>query len=259
MKNRPKILITNDDGIYSSGIYALWEALSEIGDVNVVAPRDEKSAASHSITINNFLRVEYIKRDKFFSGWSINGTPADCAKIAIKQILKDKPDLLVSGINLGSNLGNNIMYSGTIAAATEGSILNVPSIAISLDSHNVKDWSGAKVVAKDISKYVLNNGLPKGTILNVNVPNCNPNKIKGIKITRQGNQYFEDQFEKRVDTSGREYFWIKGKIIDGDNSVKFDGKAVSMNYASVTPISFNFTDNSYIDELENSFGGLNVK
>ena len=259
MKKRPKILITNDDGIFSSGIKALWESLSEIGDVTVVAPLDEKSAASHSITINNLLRIEHIKRNQLFDGYAINGTPADCAKIAIKQILKDKPDLLVSGINKGSNLGNNIMYSGTIAAAAEGSILNVPSIAISLDSHNVKDWRGAKVTAKDISKYVLTNGLPKGVILNVNVPYCEPKEIRGIKITSQGNQYFEDQFEKRVDTSGREYFWIKGKIIDLDTSIKYDGKAVGMNYISITPIQFNFTNHTYLDELKTDLGRVNAK
>lgn len=250
MKNHPKILVTNDDGIYSPGIYALWESLSEIGDVTVVAPSDEKSAASHSITINNLLRVEHIKRDQLFEGYSINGTPADCTKIAIKQILKKKPDLVVSGINRGSNLGNNIMYSGTIAAAAEGSILNIPSIAISLDSHSAKDWRGAKAITRDISKYVLKNGLPKGVILNVNIPYCEPDEIKGIKITSQGNQYFKDQFEKRVDTSGREYFWIKGKIIDLDTSIKYDGKAVDMNYASVTPIKFDFTDNSFLNELK---------
>ena len=254
MKNRPKILVTNDDGIYSPGIYALWESLSEIGDVTIVAPRDERSAASHSITINNLLRVEHINRDQLFNGYSVNGTPADCTKIAIKQILKDIPDLVVSGINKGSNLGNNIMYSGTIAAAAEGSILNVPSIAISLDSHNAKDWRGAKVIAKDISKYVLKNGLPKGIILNVNIPYCEPDEIKGIKITRQGNQYFEDQFEKRLDTSGREYFWIKGKIIDLDRSIKYDGKAIEMNYVSVTPIRFDFTDNLFMNELKINLG-----
>ena len=162
--------------------------------------------------------------------------------------------MVVSGINRGSNLGNNIMYSGTIAAAAEGSILNIPSIAISLDSHNAKDWRGAKAITRDISKYVLKNGLPKGVILNVNIPYCEPDEIKGIKITSQGNQYFKDQFEKRVDTSGREYFWIKGKIIDLDTSIKYDGKAVNMNYASVTPIKFDFTDNSFLNELKTNLG-----
>jgi len=254
MINRPNILVTNDDGIYSPGIYALWKSLSEIGDVTVVAPRDEKSAASHSITINNLLRVEHIKRDQLFEGYSVNGTPADCTKIAIKQILNDKPDLLVSGINRGSNLGNNIMYSGTIAAAAEGSILNVPSIAISLDSHNASDWRGAKIIAQDISKYVLKNGLPKGVILNVNIPYCEPDEIKGIKITSQGSQYFKDKFEKRIDTSGREYFWIKGKIVDLDTSISSDSKAVNMKYASVTPIRFDFTDYSYMSELKAKLG-----
>ena len=249
MKAKPKILITNDDGIFSSGIYALWEALSEVGDVYVVAPSDEKSAASHSITINNLLRVKKVKRAGGFEGWSVSGTPADCTKIAVKEILKFTPDLLVSGINVGSNLGNNIMYSGTIAAAVEGAILNIPSIAISLDSHNVKDWSGAKIEAVKISKNILRNGIPQNTILNVNVPYCNSENIKGIKITNQGNQYFKDEFEKRNAPSGFSYYWMKGKIIDRDTSSKFDGYAVSKKYTSITPITFKFTDTSYLNKL----------
>jgi len=249
MKAKPKILITNDDGIFSSGIYALWEALSQVGDVYVVAPSDEKSAASHSITINNLLRVKKVKRSGGFEGWSVSGTPADCTKIAVKEILNFTPDLLVSGINKGSNLGNNIMYSGTIAAAAEGAILNIPSIAISLDSHNVKDWSGAKIEAIKISKNILKNGIPKNTLLNVNVPYCNSEEIKGVKITHQGNQYFKDEFEKRNAPSGFSYYWMKGKIIDKDTSNQFDGNAVSKKYTSITPITFKFTDTSYFNTL----------
>ena len=226
MKAKPKILITNDDGIFYSGIYALWEALSEIGDVYVVAPNDENSAASHSITINSLLKLKKVKRAGGFEGYSVSGTPADCTKIAVKEILNFTPDLLVSGINAGSNLGNNIMYSGTIAAAAEGAILNIPSIAISLDSHNVKDWSGAKIEAIKISKNILKNGIPHNTLLNVNVPYCNPEEIKGIKITHQGNQYFKDEFEKRNAPSGFSYYWMKGQIIDRDTSILFDGNAV---------------------------------
>ena len=249
MKAKPKILITNDDGIFSSGIYALWEALSEIGDVYVVAPNDENSAASHSITINSLLKLKKVKRAGGFEGYSVSGTPADCTKIAVKEILNFTPDLLVSGINAGSNLGNNIMYSGTIAAAAEGAILNIPSIAISLDSHNVKDWSGAKIEAIKISKNILKNGIPHNTLLNVNVPYCNPEEIKGIKITHQGNQYFKDEFEKRNAPSGFSYYWMKGQIIDRDTSILFDGNAVSKKYTSITPITFKFTDTSYLNKL----------
>ena len=249
MKAKPKILITNDDGIFSSGIYALWEALSEIGDVYVVAPNDENSAASHSITINSLLKLKKVKRAGGFEGYSVSGTPADCTKIAVKEILNFTPDLLVSGINKGSNLGNNIMYSGTIAAAAEGAILNIPSIAISLDSHNVKDWTGAKIEAIKISKNILKNGIPHNTLLNVNVPYCNPEEIKGIKITHQGNQYFKDEFEKRNAPSGFSYYWMKGQIIDRDTSIQFDGNAVKKKYTSITPITFKFTDTSYLNKL----------
>ena len=194
MKKKPKILVTNDDGIYSSGIYALWEAVSQLGSVSVVAPSTEKSAVSHAITIDNLLRTKYIERSGGFKGWAVTGTPADCTKLAIKEILDHKPDLIVSGINRGSNLGNNILYSGTVSAATEGAIFNIPSIAISLDSYKIDDWNGAQIAVGKIAENVLKYGLPKGTLLNVNVPYCNPSDVKGIKVTRQGNQYFKDEY-----------------------------------------------------------------
>jgi 5'-nucleotidase len=255
MNTKPKILITNDDGIYSDGIYALWEALSELGDVSVVAPSTEKSAAGHAITINNILKIKNVRRQGGFKGWAVSGTPADCTKMAVKEILDFKPDLLVSGINRGSNLGNNIIYSGTVSAATEGAILNIPSIAISLDSHVVDSWENSKEAAKDIAKHVLKNDLPKGTLLNVNVPFCSPDNLKGIKVTQQGAQYFKDEFEQRINPSKGTYYWMKGEIVDTDTSLEFDGRAVAENYISVTPIHFNLTDKSFLENLKGQFDG----
>ena len=248
-----RILITNDDGIYAPGIYALWEAMCSIGDPIVIAPETEQSAVGHAITISDPLRVVSVQRSGGFKGLAVTGTPSDCVKIAIKSILDKKPAILISGINQGANVGKNIIYSGTVSAATEGTILGIPSIAISLESYRSDDWRGAKKTAVDLACYVLQYGVPKGTLLNVNVPYCDPNEIKGIKITRQGNQYFKDAFDERTDPRGRTYYWMKGKIIDEDKSLDFDGKAVAEKYVSVTPIHFNVTNESYIEKLKNQF------
>ena len=247
-----KILVTNDDGIYSSGIFALWDVAKEFGDVNVIAPINEKSAVGHSITISNPIYVKEIERDDGFKGLAVSGTPADCVKIGIKSLLPFSPDLILSGINIGSNLGNNIIYSGTVAAAIEGATLNIPSIAISVDSFRPKNFSTSKIVVRKIINFLENNAIPSGTILNVNIPDCEPNELKGYKITVQGNQYFNDNFDKRTDPRGRDYYWMTGEIIDNDKELKYDGFAVNNGYASITPIHFKMTQTSFLDELEKS-------
>ena len=156
---------------------------------------------------------------------------------------------LISGINQGANLGTNLIYSGTVSAATEGAILGIPSIAISLASFKTDNFYLAKTVAIDTVKWVMKNSLPKGTLLNVNVPYCDENKINGIRFTRQGNQYFVDDYEKRTDPSYKNYYWIKGEINDDDRSIDYDGKAISENYISVTPIYFKLTNEEYLKEL----------
>ncbi len=245
-----KILVTNDDGIYSSGIFALWDVAKEFGDVNVIAPINEKSAVSHGITISKPISVKKIEREDGFKGLAVSGTPADCVKIGIKSLLSFSPDLILSGINIGSNLGNNIIYSGTVAAAIEGATLNIPSIAISIDSFKPRNFSTSKIVVRKIINFIKNNNMPSGTILNINVPDCEPNDLKGYKITVQGNQYFNDNFEKRTDPRGRDYYWMTGQIIDNDKELRYDGFAVSNGYASITPIHFMITNTSFFDELE---------
>ena len=251
--SKPRILITNDDGIFSPGIYALWEAMKEIGDPIVIAPEMEQSAVGHAITLTDPLRVVSIHRSGGFEGLAVDGTPSDCTKIAIKSILDEKPNLLISGINQGSNVGTNIIYSGTVSAATEGTMLGIPSIAISLDSYESDDWRGAKKVAINMANHVLFYGVPKGTLLNVNVPYCSPKEIKGVKITRQGNQYYKDAFDKRTDPRGRTYYWMKGNVVDRDESLDFDGKALSEKYVSVSPIYFNVTNETYLKDLKKQF------
>ena len=247
-----KILVTNDDGIYSSGIFALWDVAREFGEVDIIAPINEKSAVSHGITISNPIYVKEIKREDGFKGLAVSGTPADCVKIGIKSLLPFKPDLILSGINIGSNLGNNIIYSGTVAAAIEGATLNIPSIAISIDSFKPRNFSTSKIVVRKIINFIENNAMPSGTILNVNIPDCEPNNLKGYKITVQGNQYFNDNFDKRIDPRGRDYYWMTGEIIDNDKELRYDGFAVSSGYASITPIHFMITNTSFLDELERS-------
>ena len=247
---KPKILITNDDGISSRGIYALWEAMNDIGETFIAAPSSEQSASSHSLTLSSPLRVEILERKNGFKGWSINGTPVDCVKIAIRSLMKKSPDILVSGVNHGANLGNNIIYSGTVSAATEGMIMGVPSIAISLASYETDNYDVVKKYAKNIVTNVLDHGLPQDTLLNVNVPYCKLKEIRGLKITSQGNQYFIDEYEKRIDPRNSEYYWIKGQMIDEDQSIDYDGKAIQENYVSVTPIHFKLTNKLYKEDLK---------
>lgn len=246
---RPKILVTNDDGIYASGIMALWEAMSAIGDVTVVAPNREQSAVGHAITVSDPLRVEEVNRSNGFHGYAVNGTPADCVKIAIQALLEDKPDVVVSGINHGSNTGNNIIYSGTVSAATEGTMLDIPSIAVSLNSFEDSDFSGAQSAAKAVVSNVFENGLSKKTLLNVNVPAIPENEIKGFKITQQGNAAFKDSFAKREDPRGNTYYWMTGKMIDPDLEIDNDQKAVSEGFISITPIHYRLTNHDFLDEL----------
>ena len=250
---KPRILIVNDDGIYSPGIQALSDAMATIGEVTIVAPDKEQSAKSHSITLTNPIRVKSVKLNNGLEGWAVDGTPVDCTKIALQVLLNQKPDLIISGINQGANLGYNLVYSGTISAAHEGAILGIPSAAISLDTLKGKNFSGSKYVAITIAKHLLNHALPKGTMLNVNVPNIAKKDLKGFLITKQGNQIFKDNFEKRIDPRGHQYFWINGEMINHDSSIDYDGKAISSGYVSITPINYNITNEPFLNDLRLQF------
>tara|TARA_Y100000591_G_scaffold305875_1_gene303822 strand:- start:58 stop:822 length:765 start_codon:yes stop_codon:yes gene_type:complete len=247
---KPEILIVNDDGIYSYGIQALADAMVKIGNVKIVAPDKEQSGKSHSITLNDPVRLKPVNLKKGLKGWAVTGTPVDCAKVAIKNIFNKKPDLVLSGINLGANLGKNLIYSGTVSAAYEGTILGIPSAAISLDSFKGKNFAVAKYAATIIANHLLKHKLPKGTMLNVNVPNISKKDLKGFLVTKQGNQSFSDTYEKRIDPRGNSYFWIKGKMINDDSCVAYDGQAVFSGYISITPIQFTLTNEPYINQLK---------
>jgi 5'-nucleotidase len=246
-----KILIVNDDGIHSRGIAALAKALREIGEVFVVAPLTEQSAVGHSITMKIPLRVHrYFKGDEFF-GYAVEGTPADCVKMGIRNILKETPDIVISGINNGSNAAINVIYSGTVSAAREAAIMNIPSFAISVDSHNVDDFSYAAEIAKKFARIVTEEGLPSGTLLNINVPNLPKEQIKGIKVTRQSMTRWDDHYEERIDPYGKKYYWLTGDMDEkNDETEEYDHYALKAGYVSVTPIHFDLTDYSAYEKYK---------
>lgn len=243
------ILVCNDDGISAPGLYALTQELRVLGDVSVVAPDRQQSAVGHAITMNYPLRaVPYQKNEQFF-GYAVDGTPADAVKLAVKCLLSRKPDLLVSGINHGSNTAINIIYSGTVSAATEGTILGIPSIAVSLTTYLDADFGYAARFAARLARMVLVNGLPQGTLLNVNIPALPEEQIRGVKVTRQGESSWEDTFDVRRDPSNREYFWLTGRMNVTDSDPATDQVAVAEGYISVTPIRYQLTDEGMVDAL----------
>jgi len=251
MKKTPTILITNDDGIHAPGIYALWEALKEIGNTTVVAPDTEKSAVGHAITLSDPIRIQKIERHGGFKGYAVDGTPADCVKIAVRSLMKDSIDIVVSGINSGANVGNDIIYSGTVSAATEGIFYNIPSVAISLDALRGGDFEASKIIAIQIVQSVLLNKIPNGTLLNINIPDLTQDQIKGYRVTEQGKSYFRDWFDKREDPRGRLYYWMSGEVVNPDNDPKLDNNAMKDGYVSVTPIHYQLTNNDYLSTLKN--------
>lgn len=249
MKTKPTILISNDDGIGADGIKALAKEIKKFASVIVAAPHTQQSAVGHSITMSSPIRVkeELIFRD--FYGYAIEGTPADSVKLAVHTLLKNKKiDLLISGINQGANTAINTIYSGTVSAATEGTILGIPSFAISLTSYTYKDFSAAAKFASKLAKAVIKNGLPKGTLLNVNVPAVK--KIKGVKITKQGKSSWDDTYEIRFDPGNRKYYWLTGSMLKIDKTTEFDVRAVDEGYISVTPIHYDLTDYKMYEEMQ---------
>ena len=237
-----KILLTNDDGINAAGIFALYESIKSLGEVNVVAPATEMSAVGHAITLTDPLRVEKVNKRGDFFGYAVSGTPADCVKIAVWALLDEKPDIVISGINLGNNTGISIIYSGTVSAATEGTILEIPSIAISLAAYKNPDFTFAAKFAKKLITIVLEKGLPLGTLLNVNVPNIPEKEIEGVMTTRQGKAVYREFFEERKDPWGRSYYWMSGEKVKMKQDESVDDSAISNNMVSVTPIQFDLTD-----------------
>ncbi len=241
-----RILISNDDGVNSEGLHALAGVLQTLGEVFIVAPDRDQSAASHALSLYRPLRMEEIAQNTY----SVDGTPTDCVNLAVNGILKDKkPDLIVSGINKGENLGDDITYSGTVSAAIEGTLLEIPSIAVSVVNKNGLRFDAASFYALMIAKYVLMRGLPKGTFINLNIPSLPKEEIRGIKVTRQGKRVYGEPIVENVDPRGRKYYWIGGNelgFLDIENS---DIIAVNQGYVSVTPIKLDLTDYDFLERL----------
>ncbi len=242
--DRPLILVSNDDGIDAAGIAALASALGGLGTVAVVAPITEQSAVGHSITIRDPMRVHPWAFDGP-SGpvWAraVTGTPADCIKIAVQKLLPRAPDVVVSGINHGPNTAVNVMYSGTVSAATEATILGVPALAVSHDAWSPTDFEAAGFVARRLAERVLDQGLPPGVLLNVNVPDVPLAELAGIRATRQARSRWEEAFEERRDPTDRPYYWLGGRFVDLDQGDDTDLAAIRDGAVSVTPLQLDLT------------------
>lgn len=245
-----RVLLTNDDGIYSKGIEALYMALSDEHDVTVVAPETEQSAVGHAITWLDILRVETVNRNGSFFGYALKGTPADCVKIAVAELMKPPPEIVVSGINMGANVGVNVIYSGTVSAATEAAVLGIPSIAVSIDSFKPVDFSAATRFVARLVQMVAKNGLPEGVSLNVNVPNVPPEAIRGVKVTHQGRKKHLERYDRRTDPRGHTYYWLCNSTFTRDMDPRADSVAIEENYISVTPIQYDLTRYDMLDKLE---------
>ncbi len=249
---KPVILVTNDDGIMAPGIRHLISFMSEIGKVVVVAPDKPQSGMGHAVTISSPIRLEKLNTEEGHSEFSCSGTPVDCVKIAVNQVLHQKPDLLVSGINHGSNSSINVIYSGTMSAAIEGAMENIPSIGFSLTNFNYDaDFLPAKEYIKEIAKNVISKGLPAGTCLNVNIPSVSKDKLNGVKICRQAKGNWEEEFDHRKDPRGHDYYWLTGNFKLHESNSDTDEWALKNNYISVVPIHFDFTAHNLIHELKN--------
>jgi 5'-nucleotidase len=246
-----KILLTNDDGIYAEGIKALYLALADLGEITVVAPDTERSAVGHAITLSDPLRVKNVHRGGKFFGYAVTGTPADCVKIAIRAILEDRPDIVVSGINLGPNVGYSVLYSGTVSGATEGAILGIPSIAVSLGTFENPDYRYAAEFAKKMVRRVIEHkGLPQGTLLNINIPAVPQEQIRGVRIVKQSKRAIEERFDKREDPRKRTYYWLTGEVIESDGREDADIETLRNNFVSITPIHCDMTDYGFMDILK---------
>jgi 5'-nucleotidase len=251
-EENPLILLCNDDGITAQGIQALATALDGIGEICVVAPESEQSAAGHAITVRDPVRaheVDFSVPSGSIPAWAVSGTPTDSIKLACHELLDERPSLVVSGINHGPNTAVNVLYSGTVSAATEASTLGIDSVAVSLCDWSSEDFSGAKFWSRRIVRQVLRSGLPRGVLLNVNVPAVPADDLEGVAVTRQARSRWEEGFDARTDPAGRPYFWLAGTFVDLDDGPETDTAAVEDGYVSVTPIKPDMTAHGVIDEL----------
>ncbi|HEY9665579.1 MAG TPA: 5'/3'-nucleotidase SurE [Coleofasciculaceae cyanobacterium] len=257
-----KLLISNDDGISALGIRTLANTLAKAGyEVTVVCPDRERSATGHGLTLHDPIRAEKVESifHPTIRAWACSGTPSDCVKLALGALLERPPDFVLSGINHGSNLGTDILYSGTVAAAMEGVREGIPSIAFSLSSHTSREFQTAATFAENLMARLTKQPFPEAMMLNVNVPPVKPEEILGVTITRQGIRRYFDTFEKRVDPRGRTYYWLAGEVLEDveqpehlhlSSEIPTDVQAIRDNYISVTPLHYNLTDVAGVHSLQ---------
>jgi 5'-nucleotidase len=244
-----RVLLTNDDGIHAAGLMALYQELKTDFDLDIVAPDTEMSAVGHAITLNSPLRVQAVHKNGTFFGYAVKGTPADCVKIAVQELMKRPPGIILSGINLGANVGVNVLYSGTVSAATEGAFLGIRSAAISLDTRQNPDFRFAAHFSREIVRFIMERGLRGRTALNVNIPAVSVDKIAGVSITRQGVGRFRERFERRIDPRGNVYYWLAGETPVEEGIPDADAKALKEHKITITPISYDLTCVEEIDRL----------
>lgn len=248
-----RILLTNDDGIQAVGLRALYKALVAAGhEVHVVAPITEQSAVGHAITLSAPLRVKEFREENFF-GLGVSGTPADCVKLAISTLLKDAPELVVSGINAGANVGVDIMYSGTVSAATEGALMGFPALAVSMDNHNPEELAGQAGYAAGLLPRLPIATLPKKCVLNLNFPDRPVDQAQGFKVCPHTRVAYTDWYEERTDPRGRKYYWMCGEINHEKISPGRDRLLLTQGYITLTPLRFDFTDHdtlALLDQLD---------
>ncbi len=251
MNNKPLILITNDDSIHAPGLRKLIEIMRPLGEVAVIASEQVMSGMGHAVTTKSPLMPRLVKEEQDYREYITNGTPADNVKLGKHALLSRKPDLIVSGINHGSNAAINIVYSGTMAAALEGAIDGIPSIGFSLDDFSPEaDFSHVDPFVETIAKKVLAEGLPEGVCLNVNIPKISDQPVRGIKTVRQAKARWVEEFEKRADPYGRTYYWMGGIFHNGDPRPDTDEKALAENYVAVVPVQVDFTAQALLDTFK---------
>ncbi len=252
MSKKPLILVCNDDGVTAPGIKALTEVAKKFGRVVVVAPDKPQSGMGHAITINSMLRID--EHQSHADGtliYSTSGTPVDCIKLGVNEVLDERPDMIVSGINHGSNASVNVIYSGTMSAAMEGCLEGIPSVGFSLLNHSIDaDFTTSKIVAEKVIESVLKNGLERGVCLNVNIPDVAPDLLAGIQVCRQANANWEEKFDKRTDPSGKNYYWLTGSFVNYDEGTDTDIHALNNNFASVVPVQYDLTAHKSLDALK---------
>jgi len=252
-------LLTNDDGIYAKGLSALYQELSKEADCLIVAPETEQSAVGHAITISRPLMVRRATKNDKFLGYAVCGTPADCVKLGITELSNKPVDMVVSGINRGGNAGINVLYSGTMSAATEGAILGVPALAVSLDTHKEADFTYAAKFARKMTQLILNNPEQlKGSAINVNIPCIPREKIKGVVVVRQAQSNIVETFEKRVDPRENIYYWFAGESQSARKQKDTDVGALAAGYITITPIHYDLTRYDLLDTLKDAVKQSNL-